>query len=143
MRGVALGRRQRRVGGLILTCAPKRDWGSSNENRMSRNCKGMPGKPNIRARWVAKDFKTDAKPELYAPTPPLEALKMVLSEIATSERVREVVALVDVRKAYFHAPSRRIVFLELPPRTIGCGLLQHRLYGARDALRILRSLLRH
>ena len=44
--------------------------------------KGQPGKPNIRARWVAKGYKTHARPELYASTPPLEALKVVLLEIA-------------------------------------------------------------
>ena len=35
--------------------------------------KGQPG-PNVRARWVA-----NARPELYASTPPLEALKIVPS----------------------------------------------------------------
>ena len=48
--------------------------------------KGQPGKPNVRARWVAKEYKTHAKPELCASTPPLEALKVVLSEIATGKR---------------------------------------------------------
>ena len=45
--------------------------------------KGQPGKPNVRARWVAKEYKTHARPELHASTPPLEALRIVLSEIAT------------------------------------------------------------
>ena len=40
--------------------------------------KGQPGKSNVRARWVAKEYKTHARPELYASTPPLEALKVVL-----------------------------------------------------------------
>ena len=43
--------------------------------------KGQPGKPNVRARWVAKEYKTYARPDLYASTPPLEALKVVLSEV--------------------------------------------------------------
>ena len=48
-------------------------------------------------------------------------------------------ALVDVRRAYFCAPSRRRVFVELPPEDYQagdehmCGLLQHSLYGTRDA----------
>ena len=49
--------------------------------------KGQPGKPNARARWVAKEYKTHARPELYA-SPPLEALKVVLSEIATGKHGR-------------------------------------------------------
>ena len=59
--------------------------------------KGQPGKPDVRVRWVAKEYKTHARPELHAPTRPLEALKVVLSEIATCTRRGKVVALVDVR----------------------------------------------
>ena len=73
--------------------------------------KGQPGKPNVRARLVAKEYKTHAGPQLYASTPPLEALKVVLSEVATGKRRGKVVALVDVRRAYFYAPSRRRVFV--------------------------------
>ena len=40
-------------------------------------------------------------------TPPLEALKVVLSEAVTSKREEEVVALADVRRASFDAPARR------------------------------------
>ena len=47
--------------------------------------KGHPGKLNVRARWVAKEYKTHARPELYASTPPLEALQE-LSEVATGDR---------------------------------------------------------
>ena len=71
--------------------------------------KGQPGKPNVRARWVAKEYKTHARPELHAPTPPLEALKVVLSEIDTCTRRGKVVALVEVRRAYFYAPARQSV----------------------------------
>ena len=101
--------------------------------------KGQPGKPNVRARWVAKEYKTHARPELYASTPPLAALKVVLSEIATGKRGRKVVALVDVRRAYFYAPARRRVFVVPPPEDYQpgdehmCGLLQYSLYGTRDA----------
>ena len=69
----------------------------------------------MRARSVAKECKTHARPELYALTPPLEALKVVLLEVATFVRGGKVVALVDVRRAYFYAPSRRRMFAELSP----------------------------
>ena len=39
----------------------------------------------------------------------------MLPEIATGERKGKAVALVDVRRAYFCAPARRKVFVELPP----------------------------
>ena len=93
----------------------------------------------MRARWVAKEYKTHARPELYASTPPLETLKVVHSEIATSRRGGKVMALVDVRKAYFCAPIRRKVFVELPLEDCQpgdehmCGLLRQGLYGTRDA----------
>ena len=78
--------------------------------------KGQTGTPNVRVRWVVKEYKTHARPELYASTLPLEALKIVLSEIATGEREGKVVTLVDVRRAYFHAPARRRVFCRTAAR---------------------------
>ena len=80
-----------------------------------------------------------ARPELYASTPPLEALKIELSEIETGEREGKVLALVDVRRAYFYAPARRKVSVELPPEDYQpgdehmCGLLRYSLYRTRDA----------
>ena len=50
-------------------------------------------------------------------------------------------ALVSVRRAYFQAPSRRRVFVELPPQGYQagnehmCGLLRHILRDTRDAAR--------
>ena len=101
--------------------------------------KGQPGKPDVRARWVAKEYKKNARPVLYASTPPLEALEVMLSEVATGKRGGKFVALVDVRRAYCHAPSRKRVFVELPPEHYQagdehmCGLLQYSFYGTRDA----------
>ena len=48
-------------------------------------------------------------------------------------------ALVDVRRAYFYAPARRRVMVELPLEDYQpgdehmCGLLRYSLYGTRDA----------
>ena len=64
--------------------------------------KGHPGKPNVRARWVAKEYKTHVRPELYASTSPLEALTAVLPEIAAGKRGGKDV----VRRAYIYAPAR-------------------------------------
>ena len=54
--------------------------------------KVQPGKLNVRARWVAKECNTHARPELYASTAPMAALKVVLSGIATGEREGKVLA---------------------------------------------------
>ena len=48
-------------------------------------------------------------------------------------------ALVDVRRAYFGAPARKRVFVEMPPEDYQagdehtCGLLQYSFYGTHDA----------
>ena len=63
----------------------------------------------------------------------------MLSEIATGDRGGKVVALVDVRRAYFYDPARRRVSVELPPEEYPtgdehmCGLLQNGFCGTRDA----------
>ena len=67
----------------------------------------QPGKPSVRARWVAKKYKTHARPELYASTAPLEALKVVLSEVATGKREGKVVALVDAQMGVFLRSSTK------------------------------------
>ena len=101
--------------------------------------KGQPGKPNERARWVAKEYRTHARAELYASTPPLEALKVVLSEIATGERKGKVVARVDVRRADFYFNREGEYSLNCRPRIYQAGdepmggLLRCRLHGTRDA----------
>ena len=56
----------------------KRGWAETD--------KGRTEKPNVRARSVAKEYKTHARPELYASTPPLEALRLVQLEIASGNR---------------------------------------------------------
>ena len=62
-----------------------------HQSRMVKKTdKGRPEAPNIRARWVAKDFKTEARPELYAPTPPLEALRMGKRSCGTCPRAKGV-----------------------------------------------------
>ena len=99
-----------------------------------RLTRGNQGSPTCARGGVAKEYKTHARPELHAPTPPLEALKVVLSEIATGKRRGKVVALLDVGRAYLYAPVRRRVFVEIPPEDYQpgdehmWGLLRYSLY---------------
>ena len=72
--------------GVPREMCPRGDWEGTVKTGWAETEKGEPGKPNVRARWVAKEHKRHAKPELYVSTPPPEALKVVLSEIATGER---------------------------------------------------------
>ena len=57
--------------------------------------------------------------EFYAPTPPLEANRLLFSEAAKNRRFgrhEKKLLLIDVRKAYFNAEVDRLTFVELPPR---------------------------
>ena len=105
--------------------------------------KGTAQDPCYRSRLVAKEFNTGAEEGLFAATPPLEAVRLLLSDVATvrqgsHSRSARVVMINDVARAFFEAPMQRLVCVELPPeaRVAGCddvGLLQMSLYGTRDA----------
>ena len=45
--------------------------------------------PNIRSRWVAKQYNTGPRPDLLNATSPLEGVKLVISETASSNRRRQ------------------------------------------------------
>ena len=97
--------------------------------------KGDRGQYDVRCRWVAKDIAYHHSDQFFAATPPLEALRLVLSEAATGVGVKKVMFL-DAKKAHLHAPSVRDVCVELPPeraRPGFCCRLKRCLYGTRDA----------
>ena len=75
--------------------------------------KGSKEMPEIRSRLVAKEIKRSEKPELFAGTPPLESLKLLLSVAASSGSAGTCIMHNDVSRAYFHAPAVREVFVEL------------------------------
>ena len=62
---------------------------------------------------VAREFKSDDRPDLYAGTPPLEALKATVS-IAAYHKETFSVMHIDVSRAYFHAKAQRLVLVRLP-----------------------------
>jgi hypothetical protein len=113
--------------------------------------KGDAQMENYRSRLVAQEFKNKAVAALFAATPPLESLRILLA-IFTSE-VYDVngtekptegpnrigAKLVDISRAHFYAPAQRELFIQLPaedPRhgePDVCGQLLQSLYGTRDA----------
>ena len=46
--------------------------------------KGDEAKPNHRSRIVAKEIKTNNRPDLFAATPPIEHIKYLVSRVASS-----------------------------------------------------------
>ena len=77
--------------------------------------------------------------EFNAPTPPLEAKRLLFSEAATNRRFgkhEKKLLFIDVRKAYFNAKVDRPTFVELPPEMQWaghCGRLLRCMYGTKSA----------
>ena len=67
----------------------------------------------IRSRIVAREFKSGDRPNLYAGTPSVDALKAIIS-IAASHSPEFSLVHVDVSRAYFHAKAQRLVLVKLP-----------------------------
>ena len=97
--------------------------------------------PQIRARWVAHEFRgCGDKHEYFSETPDLALVKAVIAHAARwAEREDVVVAVFDVRRAYFYAEEKRDTFVELPDympaefRATHVGKLRKALYGTRPA----------
>ena len=85
--------------------------------------------PKIRSRLVAREMRLPGEEAVFAPTPPLETLRMVLSHAVTHfdgepEKIydpnsehRQHVLLIDIRQADFNAPTsdEKPTYVELPP----------------------------
>ena len=76
--------------------------------------KGDESQPNYRSRLVAREINTYKRDDLFAATPPLEALKAILSMTATSNR-GEIIMVNDISRAFFHAQAERDVYVQLAP----------------------------
>ena len=108
--------------------------------------------PKYRSRLVARQLKaTDRSGKsFFAPTPPLEALRTVISLAATTtgswkpcydptSNRRTQIGMLDISRAYFNAKVDAGVhtYVQLPPEDRDCGalcgkLLRH-MYGTRAA----------
>ena len=66
----------------------------------------------IISRMCAREFKSDDRPDLFAGTPPLEALKAIIS-IAANIKETFSIMHIDVSRAYF--PLQSDLLLDLHP----------------------------
>ena len=110
--------------------------------------KGDLQNPEVRARWVARDFKTFMSDEFFAATPPWEVIVLLISLAASQgdlvrglrgghghKQVKKL-GLIDISRAYFHAEPLGEVYVELPAERAQpgkCGKLRRCLYGQRGA----------
>ena len=65
-----------------------------------------------RSRLVAREINTYKRNDLFAATLPLEALKMIISMTATSNR-GEIIMVNGISRAFFHARVIRDVYVQL------------------------------
>jgi hypothetical protein len=67
--------------------------------------KGDFDNPKIRSRLVGKEFRTGPDDALFASTPPLEALRLIVSRAATlgARGNKKELMVNDVSRAYFYA----------------------------------------
>ena len=98
--------------------------------------------PLYRSRLVGKEFKTYDDMSLYAATPPIEALRLILHQAATNRQNEQFKIMTnDVSRAYFYAPIQegQHIYVKLPEEDIlpgeeqMCGKLNYSMYGTRRA----------
>ena len=105
--------------------------------------KGRPGKPSeIKSRCVVKEIAHSKRDDLFAGTPSLEAFKLMVSKLASSNggyAPHKRLMIMDVKRAFLHAPVTREIYIELPEEAKSehdgdvVGKLVKSMYGTRDA----------
>ena len=107
--------------------------------------KGDSTKKNYRSRLVVREVKKKhgSLPghQLFSNMPPLEAVKLLCSMLATSGS-NEQLALYDISRAHFYGKAQRTVYVTLPQGDEEegmCALLQRTMYGTQDASHVWQS----
>ena len=116
--------------------------------------KGDAKNPFVRARLVAQETKRVTKEDplspstTFAATPPVEALRFMLSRAMTGPRRAPMDELVlgffDISRAHFHSPARRMVVVKVPKEDTLCksgfAELLMTMYGTQDAAQCFDNL---
>ncbi len=121
--------------------------------KMGRRQKGDDENPNYRSRFVAREVRRFGEEPIFAPTPPLESLRTILSLAMTdlpgrpkhvrdpaSER-RTQISFIDIKRAYLCAKTdpNDPTYVGLPKEHPwskdgeNCAMLMKHMYGARKA----------
>ena len=94
-----------------------------------------------RSRLVARDFRGSdrQRDDLFAATPPLEAIRILISRATTisPSRAEKKLMFIDAKKAHLNPKCLDDVYVELPREAAAppgtCGKLEFWLYGFRKA----------
>lgn len=98
----------------------------------------------VRSRLVAKQVRGEKRTDVFAGTPPLSAMRYVISRAASRGRHR-CLATYDVSVAFFHAPLHETVFIRPPMNLRKDGiiwLLKKAMYGTQIASAMWQKLVR-
>ena len=105
--------------------------------------KGTKDEPLVRCRLVARDFRKKGekdREDLFAATPPLETIRILLSKAATrrpNSNKKKKLMFIDAKKAHINPECKDKVYIKLPEECgveMGkCERLKHWLYGFRPA----------
>ena len=100
--------------------------------------KGTMAQPEYRSRLCGQEFaKGDPMDDLFAATPPLQGIKLMVSMCASEPGKR--LMILDVKRAFLYGKVTRPIFTKLPredPRFGEPGIvwrLEKAMYGTRDA----------
>ncbi len=128
----------------VYTKVRRQSWMKVISTKWIDTNKGDGLNPNYRARLVGRELNLCKKEGLFAATPPIESLRLILSTCASNQwshnqRDNFVVMSNDIKRAYFYAPAARPMFIEIPDEDFEegdngmVGQLNLSLYGTRDA----------
>ena len=110
--------------------------------------KGDDRNENIRSRAVLQETRRRSNlgsdgdvSQTFAATPPLEALRamisLCMSQKGIPESKRKVLGVYDVSRAHFHSPAKRTLYVKTLPEDvdnkIGIAKLLKAMYGSKDA----------
>ena len=114
--------------------------------------KGDDDHPDYRSRLVAREIRRKGEEPIFAPSPPLESLRLIVSMAATDlpggpRHVRDPlspqrtqISLIDITRAYFWAETdpEDPTYVALPSEDADhergmCGLLKRHMYGTKAA----------
>ena len=64
---------------------------------------------------MGREINTKVRLDLLAGTPPLETMKLIVAMCAAGQSSKDPMRLatIDIKRAYFYAPARREVFIEI------------------------------
>ena len=104
----------------------------------------------VRSRLVAQEFATTERDDIFAATPPLAAIKAIISKIASSGRggaAQQKLMVLDVKRAFLYGDLAEEIYVELPDedekkRKGYVGRLRKAMYGTRSAPTVWQKLVR-